>query len=85
MIASPQSLAVEKGSGVEWTLGFMDDRAALVSSLEWRDPVPSDARTRLGRVDVSASAGQPPGAVDSAGHMDARAGSRRHGRAFQAG
>ena len=65
--ATAQTIAVEKGSGIEWTLGFRDDRAALVSSLEWRDPLPSDVAARLGRVDVSVSADSPLGPWRSVG------------------
>ena len=61
MTRPPRSFAVEAGASVEWVIGFMDDRAALVSSLQWRDPMPSDTATRLERVDLSASLDGPLG------------------------
>ena len=58
---SARSLPIEAGTGLEWVIGFQDDRAALVSSLDWRDPVPSNAATRLGRMDVWVSLDSPLG------------------------
>ena len=62
-----RSLALEAGAAVDWVIGFMDDRAALVSTVEWRDPVPSDAATRLGSVDVFGSLESPLGPWRSLG------------------
>jgi Mg-chelatase subunit ChlD len=58
---APATLAVEPRGAVEWVLGFMEDRAALVSSVQWRDPVPTDASARLDRVELAGSFDSPLG------------------------
>lgn len=58
---APASVEIEKGSQISWVLGFMEDRAALVSSLEWLDPLPSDPAIRLERVELWASQDSPLG------------------------
>ncbi|HKZ92499.1 MAG TPA: hypothetical protein VJZ50_10190, partial [Candidatus Limnocylindrales bacterium] len=65
-----QSLAVKAGAALDWVIGFVDDRAALVSSVEWRDPVPSDAAPRLESVNVFGSVEGPLGPWRSLGEWE---------------
>ncbi|MGC4105501.1 MAG: discoidin domain-containing protein [Thermomicrobiales bacterium] len=47
-----QTVSVPQGGTVTWITGFQDDRAALVTSLTWVDPVGSDPAARIDAVTV---------------------------------
>ena len=39
-----QNVNAEAGTQPSWVIGFQDDRAALLTELQWVDPPPSDPR-----------------------------------------
>lgn len=59
--ARPVVVPMERGTTPELVIGFMDDRAARIEALEWRDAPGSDPKARLGRVVVSVSIDSPLG------------------------
>ncbi len=63
----PVRLSTDPGGSVEWVVGFRDDRAAQISSIEWQDPLPSDPAARLREVEVWASIDGPLGPWRSLG------------------
>ena len=60
---SMERTTVEVGEALalKITIGFADDRAALVSEIGWNDPLPTDEDERLSSVDVYASPEAPSG------------------------
>ena len=57
----PVVVPMERGTAPELVIGFMDDRAARIEALEWRDAPGSDPTARIGRVNVSVSIDSPLG------------------------
>ncbi len=57
----PTSLNAVAGDVLSTVIGFQDDRQALLTGIEWSDPVPSDPRLRNRSVDVAISATSPVG------------------------
>ncbi|MEZ4596861.1 MAG: hypothetical protein R3C32_08465 [Chloroflexota bacterium] len=57
-----------------WVIGFQDDRAALLTRLEWVDPAGSNPQLRLRRVRVEVSTQSPLRTVAGRGDLEARPG-----------
>lgn len=52
----PQTVSVAQGSPVSWIVGFQDDRAPAITSLEWVDAPGVDPSTQIDAVTVEVSA-----------------------------
>ena len=65
--AAPQVVFAPPGTVPSWVIGFQDDRAALLSELQWVDPAGSDPSARLKRVHVDISTGSPLGPWQAVG------------------
>jgi Mg-chelatase subunit ChlD len=59
--SNPLSQSVPAGARPQWVVGFQNDRAALISQLEWVDPSPTDAALRFTNVAVATSLESPLG------------------------
>jgi len=63
-------IGVRPGDIPMFAIGFQDDRQALLTGLEWVDPVPSDPKVRLRTIDIAISTTSPVGPWQDIGTWD---------------
>ena len=73
----PQSLGAPAGTTQTIVIGFQDDRQALLTGMEWVDPVPSNPDLRMRKVEVAISTSSPVGSLAADRDLDPQAGGGR--------